>query len=51
MMYWYDYALAITFAYLMLLLFFNVPIIGAILAWGLYETWMGYCYFRKDYEL
>ena len=39
---WYDALAAILCAYGMAFAFFNIPIIGAFMAYGLYELWMLY---------
>ena len=48
---WYDALAAILFAYGMAVAFFNIPIIGAFMAYGLYELWMQvYCRWRHEEE-
>lgn len=48
---WYDYLAAILFAEIMLICFFTIPAIGAIIAYGMYELWVQwYCQFRLEQE-
>jgi mannitol-specific phosphotransferase system IIBC component len=36
---WFDYLLAFLAAGYMAYAFFSIPIIGAFVAWGIYEMW------------
>lgn len=48
---WYDYPIAFLAADVMATAFFSIPIIGAFVAWGVYELWMQvYCPWRSDQE-
>jgi hypothetical protein len=48
---WYDYIAAFLAADVMATAFFSLPIIGAFVAWGVYELWMNvYCEWRKNME-
>ena len=48
---WYDYPAAIAFAYLIMYFFFTIPIVGAIIAYMMYEYgWNSYCEFRLRQE-
>lgn len=48
---WYDYLGAFLIADVMVTSFFTIPIVGAIIAYGLYEyVWNWYCQFRLEQE-
>ena len=49
---WYDYPVAVVYAYLIMYFFFTIPIFGAILAYMIYEYLWGqvYCQFRLHQE-
>ena len=48
---WYDALAAILCAYAMMYAFFSIPVIGAFVAYGLYELWMQlYCRWRHEEE-
>ena len=48
---WYDYVAAFGFANFIAISFFNVPALGALMAWGAYEVWMQvYCQYRLKQE-
>ena len=48
---WYDYLAAFLMASAMFNAFFAVPIIGAFIAYGVYEMWMNvYCPWRYSQE-
>ena len=48
---WYDYVIAWMAAEVMLTAFFSLPIIGAIIAYMMYEYgWNSYCQFRLHQE-
>ena len=48
---WYDYPIAFLAADLMITAVFNVPYIGFVVAYGLYEFWMNvYCKWRLEQE-
>lgn len=48
---WYDYVAAFSFANFIAISFFNVPGLGAIMAWAAYEIWIQvYCNFRLKQE-
>jgi hypothetical protein len=49
---WYDIVAAISCSYLIMYFFFTVPIIGAIIAYVMYEYLWGqvYCQFRLMQE-
>ena len=50
---WYDSIAAVVVAYGILYFFFTLPIIGAIVAYMMYEHgWSAYCQFRwkQEYE-
>jgi hypothetical protein len=48
---YYDYAAAFIVADLMMTAFFTIPIIGAIIAYVLYDIgWKAYCEFRLRQE-
>jgi hypothetical protein len=48
---WYDYPAAFLAADLMMTAFFTIPIIGAIIAYMLYDIgWNAYCNFRLEQE-
>jgi hypothetical protein len=36
---WYDYPIAFLAADVMANAFFSIPIVGAFIAWGIYEMW------------
>ena len=47
---WYDYPIAFLAADVMAT-FLSIPIIGAFVAWGVYEMWMQvYCQYRLKQE-
>lgn len=50
---WYDYIIAWMAAEVMLTAFFSLPIIGAIIAYMMYEyVWLQwYCQYRRRNEL
>ena len=48
---WYDILAGISVAQLMMVAFFNLPIIGAVVAYGLWVAWRDYyCIWRKEQE-
>lgn len=48
---WYDYIAAFIMADLIAAFFFSIPILGAIIAYVLYEYgWDSYCKFRLERE-
>ena len=49
---WYDWFLAVVYAYLIMYFFFTIPIFGAIIAYMIYEVLWGqvYCQFRLQQE-
>ena len=48
---WYDYIASIAFAYGMVYFFFNIPAMGAFVAYGIYVLWTEYyCPMRKQQE-
>jgi hypothetical protein len=49
---WYDYAVAIIFAELLMIAAFTIPFMGIVIAYTAYEIgWVyGYCQWRKDME-
>lgn len=48
---WYDYPIAFLAADVMATAFFSIPVVGAFVAWGVYELWMSvYCPWRLDQE-
>ncbi len=48
---WYDYPAAFLMADLMMATAFNIPLIGFIIAYAMYETgWKAYCQWRKCME-
>jgi TRAP-type mannitol/chloroaromatic compound transport system permease small subunit len=48
---WYDYPAALLAADLLLTTFFTIPIVGAIIAYVMYEYgWEAYCQFRLRQE-
>lgn len=48
---WYDYAVALMVADLLVTTFFTVPVFGAIIAYVLYDWgWTTYCEWRKGME-
>ena len=48
---WYDYIAALAIAYWILYFFFTFPIIGAIIAYMLYDyVWNQYCNYRLRQE-
>jgi len=48
---WYDYPAAFLMANLLLTTFFTIPIVGAIIAYMMYEYgWNSYCQFRLRQE-
>ena len=48
---WYDYAAAGIFAWFIAVCFFNIPGLGALMAWAAYEVWMQvYCNYRLTQE-
>ena len=48
---WYDYVAAILAADILVTTFFTIPIVGAIIAYTMYEFgWEAYCQFRLEQE-
>jgi uncharacterized membrane protein YcaP (DUF421 family) len=47
---WYDYIAAFVMADVMMTSFFSVPVLGAVIAFGLWELWKYYCEYRKGQE-
>ena len=49
---WYDWVAAIAYAHLIMYFFFTIPIVGAIIAYMIYEYLWGhvYCQFRLQQE-
>lgn len=48
---WYDYVASICLSYSMLVAFFNLPVIGAVVAYGMWIGWGDYyCEYRKEME-
>jgi TRAP-type mannitol/chloroaromatic compound transport system permease small subunit len=48
---WYDYGAALLMADLLATIFFTVPVVGAIIAYAMYEYgWNSYCEFRLRQE-
>ena len=46
---WYDYPIAAMTADVMFTAFFSFPIVGAFIAWGVYEMW-NHIYIPWRYE-
>ena len=48
---WYDIVAGLCLSHMMMVAFFNLPIIGAIVAYGLWIAWRDYyCIWRKEQE-
>ena len=48
---WYDYVAALMVADVLVMVFFTIPIFGAIIAYMMYEFgWEAYCQFRLEQE-
>jgi len=48
---WYDYVAAFLVADIMVMIFFTIPFVGAIIAYAMYEYgWDSYCEFRLRQE-
>ena len=49
---WYDWPAAIAYSYPIMYFFFTIPIVGAIIAYMIYEYLWGhvYCQFRLQQE-